>query len=328
MHAWPVCAMPFCARANTCYHRACAQGLIGPVKANVAFPDGWGSYQRAGVEHRFAKEMHLLDQEKGRPQDQLLLDVGVGEGQYLPGYLARGFRVIGLDNEPRHLARLSTAYADHAGRVEFLAGDANNLPVASGSVDVVFVCQVLEHLNDPSRALREVQRVLKPGGKAFIDVPWWHEVYRPLSAVLLRQMQAFKDNGVLPVPLSFFFQYRLGSVRRRLLAQPFISLLRLLPTFRSIEPEVFMETYIRGEMRESSMHLHFYLPNEWRRIVESANLRVVTVTGAWLTPPPLNRLRTGNGLYLRLEAHLSDSLLKRLGQKLIVVALKVDGEAR
>lgn len=53
-----------------------------------------------------------------------------------------------------------------------LVGDAHALPLADGSVDAIYCEAVLEHLEDPQRAVREMWRVLKPGGQVLAVTPF------------------------------------------------------------------------------------------------------------------------------------------------------------
>lgn len=52
-----------------------------------------------------------------------------------------------------------------------VVGDIHNIPLAEGSVDAVICSSVLEHIKDPIRAVEEIRRILKVGGKAFVYVP-------------------------------------------------------------------------------------------------------------------------------------------------------------
>lgn len=88
-----------------------------------------------------------------------VLDVGAGAGGALP-YLA-DCTVDCL--EPRPSRRLREAAASRGARV--IAAPAEDIPVADGSYDVVICSAVLCSVRDPDRALRELRRVLHPGGR-------------------------------------------------------------------------------------------------------------------------------------------------------------------
>jgi ubiquinone/menaquinone biosynthesis C-methylase UbiE len=55
--------------------------------------------------------------------------------------------------------------------VSLSKGNAQSLPFATASFDKVICSEVLEHLQDPDIALKEIARVLKPGGRALISIP-------------------------------------------------------------------------------------------------------------------------------------------------------------
>ena len=95
------------------------------------------------------------------------LDVACGSGR-LTAELAKlaggGGRVVGLDFSPR---MLDVARRDHPG-IEFAEGDALNLPFEDGTFDATTIAFGLRNLSDPVRGLREMLRVLKPGGRAVV----------------------------------------------------------------------------------------------------------------------------------------------------------------
>ncbi len=98
---------------------------------------------------------------------QSLLDVGCGPGNLtidLANRVAPG-KVVGVDLSEVVLedARRDAAAAQVT-NVEFQVADAYELPFEDDSFDVVHAHQVLQHLSDPIRALREMRRVAKPGG--------------------------------------------------------------------------------------------------------------------------------------------------------------------
>jgi 2-polyprenyl-6-hydroxyphenyl methylase/3-demethylubiquinone-9 3-methyltransferase len=100
-----------------------------------------------------------------------VLDVGCGTGAFSLRALERGAMVASLDIGPQLLAR---ARAKGVPRV--VAGDAMILPFADARFDVVLSSECIEHTADPQRAVVEMLRVLRPGGRLVLTCPnrFWH----------------------------------------------------------------------------------------------------------------------------------------------------------
>src|SRR5688500_17949105 len=94
-----------------------------------------------------------------------LLDVGCGTGANLE-LLARYGEASGVDVSAEALA-----FCRARGLTRVHLGAAERLPVPDASVDVVTALDVVEHLDDDRAGLREMRRVLRPGGCALIFVP-------------------------------------------------------------------------------------------------------------------------------------------------------------
>jgi SAM-dependent methyltransferase len=110
-----------------------------------------------------------------------VLDLGCGAGRHAFESLRRGAHVVALDTDLAELKSVSAMVAamDEAGEIPpegqatCTDGDATRMPFPDGSFDVVIAAEVLEHIPADQAALREIRRVLAPGGVAAITVPAW-----------------------------------------------------------------------------------------------------------------------------------------------------------
>src|SRR5580704_1484149 len=98
-------------------------------------------------------------------EDARVLDVGCGPGTITAGLADRVPRghVTGIDAAPSIIGQAREAAGDRE-NLDFTTGDVYALDYADASFDVVHAHQVLQHLGDPVRALREMRRVTRPGG--------------------------------------------------------------------------------------------------------------------------------------------------------------------
>jgi ubiquinone/menaquinone biosynthesis C-methylase UbiE len=103
----------------------------------------------------------------------IVADVGVGTGFLAEGALAVGARVIGIDSSESMLGEARRRFAGQA--FEARKGEIDLLPLRTGEVDVVLANMVLHHAPDPPRAIREMRRVLKQGGRLVITDADSHE---------------------------------------------------------------------------------------------------------------------------------------------------------
>jgi 2-polyprenyl-6-hydroxyphenyl methylase/3-demethylubiquinone-9 3-methyltransferase len=97
------------------------------------------------------------------------LDVGCGAGLLAEEFARLGFDVVGVD--PSAVAiEAASAHAEKSGlRIRYQVGAGEQLPVEDGAFDVVYCCDVLEHVADLPKVLAETARVMKPGGLYLFD---------------------------------------------------------------------------------------------------------------------------------------------------------------
>jgi len=113
----------------------------------------------------------LLEEVQPLPTGRVL-DVGCGTGE-LAGRLAdRGWEVVGLDLCELMLRRANSKLNGNAGRVRLTVADSDCLPFDAGAFDVVTCANSFHHYPDQEGVVRELYRVLRPGGRLLLLDGW------------------------------------------------------------------------------------------------------------------------------------------------------------
>ncbi len=105
--------------------------------------------------------------------DDVVADIGCGDGGHARFCASRGARVILADIDPAALAEATKRVATEAACPEFESHltDCNPLPIASASVSRVICTEVIEHVEDPARLMAELARIGQPGALYLIACP-------------------------------------------------------------------------------------------------------------------------------------------------------------
>lgn len=141
-----------------------------------------------------------------------VLDVGCGNGRHTIEATNWDCQVVALDIDREELRRSRYMFfADHnAGRLpgfaEFARADAEHLPFPDHAFDKIIATEVLEHVMDDGRAMRELHRVLRPGGEIAVSCPH-HRAERWLWAISWDYWHS---------PGGHVRTYRKGELRKRL----------------------------------------------------------------------------------------------------------------
>jgi demethylmenaquinone methyltransferase/2-methoxy-6-polyprenyl-1,4-benzoquinol methylase len=145
-----------------------------------------------------------------KPAD-VVLDCACGTGDLSEAFARAGAReVIGLD----YTAEMLDVARQRLGRlpslspkVRYIQGDAQALPLADASVDVVSIAFGIRNVGQPSRAIAEFRRVLRPGGRVVIL-----EFGRPTNA-LARWVNDVYCKRIMPVTATLIARDRSGAYR-------------------------------------------------------------------------------------------------------------------
>ncbi len=97
------------------------------------------------------------------------LDIGCGGGLLAEEFSRLGLKVTGIDPSATSLETARAHARDSGLDIGYCRGEAEALPFRDASFDLVYCCDVLEHVRDLDRSIAEAARVLKPGGLYLFD---------------------------------------------------------------------------------------------------------------------------------------------------------------
>jgi SAM-dependent methyltransferase len=199
----------------------------------------WGSGtgpEFMGPRHEYRESLILRRLRRGVPEGRVL-NAGAGAGSLTASLLAHGYRVTSVDMSDPFLEQLRAITAAHGDRESDVQwADLTQLPFPDGSFDGVVCGEVLEHIDDDRAALRELCRVLRPGGVLVATVPanpWLYDWFDKWVGHLRRYTQEglsarLRDAGFETVEVAGWgfpvtgLYYRLGYrpfLRRRMRAR-------------------------------------------------------------------------------------------------------------
>ena len=181
------------------------------------------------------------------------LDAGTGEGRNLPGLLRLAEEVSACDGAAAALAKIAP---DVAQRVRLEHCELATTPFADGSFDFILLCDTIETLPDPAPVLRELRRVLAPGGCLLCNIPG------PEGDVAGTDMTMVGDAGFL-YRQRYFYRFFHDEAARELLAATGWRVIRdeLVawreaphPGFRPEEHDHRSRIYLLGAVAEYERH--------------------------------------------------------------------------
>lgn len=151
------------------------------------------------LENRFA--LRLMGDLKGKK----LLDLGTGLGETAVYFALQGAQVTATDISPHMIALAQQLAAHHHTEIEGLVCPAENLSLPDNYIDICYTANVLHHVADRKRTLREIHRVLKPEG---LVVSWDPLAYNPIINVYRRMADKVRTKDEQPVKFDLVREYQ------------------------------------------------------------------------------------------------------------------------
>ena len=125
--------------------------------------------------------------------DKIVLDFGCGPGNDLVGFIehSRPKRLIGADVSSRSLEMARKRVARHNFKTDLIKLDENkpDIPLATNSVDYIHTSGVLHHVYKLDETLKELYRVLKPGGKLRVMIYNYDSIWLHLNSAYLERLK-------------------------------------------------------------------------------------------------------------------------------------------
>lgn len=94
-------------------------------------------------------------------------DIGAGAGFVTEELLNHNLRIIAIDESPAMIDVMKEKFTGNT-RIEYFVGESEHLPLEDRSADYAFANMYLHHVERPAVAIREMARILKPGGRLII----------------------------------------------------------------------------------------------------------------------------------------------------------------
>ena len=178
---------------------------------------------------------------------QKLLDVGCGRGEFLKGFIDCGLDGFAVDQSEAVLKYLPDS--------NFKKSDIENqgIPYPDNFFEIVYSKSVIEHFYDPDKLIKEVFRILKPGGLVITLCPSWEHNYKiyfedythrsPFMVRSLKDIQAI--NGFNNIEVEFFRQLPFLWQRKNFIIFAEITRLFLPDFLYTIESNSNLNKWIR-----------------------------------------------------------------------------------
>ncbi len=137
-------------------------GILNSILSNTGNVD---MFKDEYIENRYGMKL-ILDDILTKPKDLVVFDIACGSGSLIKSLANHGYKTVGIDINPYRVLRCR----DNGLETHFAFSE--NIPLPDNSADIIVSQETLEHVCDIELTLQEMNRLLKPGGEIYIQVPY------------------------------------------------------------------------------------------------------------------------------------------------------------
>jgi len=235
----------------------------------VDLPQDSREFCEATEKYRYSHYPYFKDlMEFDKYNGKRVLEVGVGEGVDHLQFIKNGAKLFGLDLTPRHVFMTKKRLELYGFRSNLLISDAENLPFQNDMFDLVYACGVLFLLPNVERAVDEIYRVLKPGGKVialfynknsfqyYANIILYNGIIKgELQYLTFNKLKDwYAGDGFGYPPLKYFNKRQLQNLFRKFNARKFY-----IATLGKGELPLISKFFTKGMLSFFSQYLGYYV---------------------------------------------------------------------
>jgi SAM-dependent methyltransferase len=203
--------------------------------------------------------------------EEIILEIGSSNGNLIHEINKNGrYNFIGTDVVDLPLTKLSNKYCN----IPFIRCDINNNPFINESVDCIICLNVLEHIENDSKALSEINKILKYNGKLILELPYGENLYDNYDK-FLKHFRRYSTVDIINKSVNSNFEI-IKIEYMGILIYPFFYLhKKIISKLKFFKPKVLIKSS-SGKFFKFLLNLDFYI-NKLKLLKFGIRIRLILI---------------------------------------------------